>query len=157
MTAKYANKQRRREEVDFLRMEREANCWYARFDKTAPLCSEMGLPALGQRKKKQLLFLASLLQLFCIIVCFCIIAKRKADRNCRRTQLGAQIKMASPLNLVSVRQLAAQNNLIEIYFNPESRVISFRDQENSFHVNVYYTSGTVGTCVNHPVNCFDGM
>ena len=59
--------------------------------------------------------------------------------------------MTTPVNLVLVKLLAAKYSLIEIYYNPESRVVSFRDQENSFRVNVYYTTWTVGTCVNHPV------
>lgn len=62
------------------------------------------------------------------------------------------IKIAPPpiLQLDWIRQCARSHLFIEIYFNQESHVISFRNQEH-IDVNVYYTTGTVGTCVNHPL------
>jgi hypothetical protein len=59
------------------------------------------------------------------------------------------------LPLEEVRSLAASHNYKESQHNPTSRVIIFRSNGNnggggSMHVNVYYTTGTVGTCINHP-------
>ena len=59
--------------------------------------------------------------------------------------------MASALDLEVVREFASKHHLVEIYLNIASRVISFCDQGNNFRVNVYNSTGTVGTCVNHPV------
>lgn len=47
-----------------------------------------------------------------------------------------------------VREIAAQNYYNEIDYNEESRVISFRKEKT--RINVYYTTGTVGTCMDHP-------
>lgn len=60
---------------------------------------------------------------------------------------------SSLLSLASIRQLASLENLSEAYFNENSRVVSFvRGGETVERVrfNIYYTTGTVGTCVNHP-------
>jgi hypothetical protein len=60
------------------------------------------------------------------------------------------------LPLEDVRSLAVSHNYQEIQHNPTSRVIIFRSNGNngggsgSMQVNVYYTTGTVGTCLNHP-------
>ncbi|GAX19830.1 hypothetical protein FisN_11Lh301 [Fistulifera solaris] len=48
-----------------------------------------------------------------------------------------------------VREIAAQHDYQEISLNVTSRVISFRQQTT--RINVYYTTGTVSTCLNHPV------
>src|SRR6056297_937633 len=53
----------------------------------------------------------------------------------------------APLQLKKIRALAAAADLIEIYFNPTSRVISFAPQSSEGHnpltrLNVYYTTGT---------------
>jgi hypothetical protein len=49
-----------------------------------------------------------------------------------------------------VRSLAASHGYKEIQHNAASRVVSFHDDVRDTKVNVYYTTGTVGTCVNHP-------
>jgi hypothetical protein len=54
------------------------------------------------------------------------------------------------LKLEDVRSLAAFDNYKEIQHNSTSRVIIFRNPSGSTQVNVYYTTGTVGTCLNHP-------
>lgn len=41
-------------------------------------------------------------------------------------------------------------NLEEIYYNEESRVISFTDHNRQTRTNVYWTTRCVGTCLNHP-------
>lgn len=47
-----------------------------------------------------------------------------------------------------VRDIALNASYEEIDCNTTSKVISFR--KNSTRINVYYTAGTVGTCLNHP-------
>jgi hypothetical protein len=47
-----------------------------------------------------------------------------------------------------VREIAAHYNYNEIGYNEGSRVISFRKEKT--RINVYYTTGTVGTCMDHP-------
>ena len=55
------------------------------------------------------------------------------------------------LSLVEIRRIAAQNDYEEIDVNEKSRVISFRGGPNdATRINVYYTTGIVGTCLNHP-------
>jgi hypothetical protein len=57
------------------------------------------------------------------------------------------------LNLDHVRQLAATADLKEIYCNEDSKVISFvprSDHSPTKRINIYWTTGTVGTCVLHP-------
>lgn len=49
-----------------------------------------------------------------------------------------------------VRRIAESYDYVELSLNEESRVISFRSQSGSARINVYYTTGTVGTCLNHP-------
>mmetsp|Transcript_19859 Transcript_19859/g.25575 ORF Transcript_19859/g.25575 Transcript_19859/m.25575 type:complete len:408 (+) Transcript_19859:60-1283(+) len=62
-----------------------------------------------------------------------------------------------PLPLNDVRRLALECNLKEIQFNETSRVLAFRSKGNggkfgrsSTRFNVYYTTGTVGTYLEHP-------
>ncbi|KAK3259042.1 hypothetical protein CYMTET_31939 [Cymbomonas tetramitiformis] len=54
------------------------------------------------------------------------------------------------LNLPEVRECARRHGLDEIQFNERSRVIAFSDRARTVRINVYYTTGTVGTCVSHP-------
>ena len=60
------------------------------------------------------------------------------------------------LDVEEVRRLASAAGLKEIYYNQSSRVVSFAptdsDEEQNLlsRINVYYTTGTVGTCINHP-------
>jgi len=53
--------------------------------------------------------------------------------------------------LDQVRQIATSHKYKEISCNETSRVISFRDKASgSIRINVYYSTCTVGTCLNHP-------
>lgn len=52
------------------------------------------------------------------------------------------------LDLENIRALAKVHDYIEIEMNKESKLISFR--KGSTRINVYFTTGTVGTCLNHP-------
>ena len=52
------------------------------------------------------------------------------------------------LALENIRALAKDHDYIEIEMNKESKLISFR--KGSTRINVYFTTGTVGTCLNHP-------
>lgn len=59
------------------------------------------------------------------------------------------------MDLSSVRKLALEENFTEIYHNATSRVVSFikydgPDDDILIRMNVYWTTGTVGTCINHP-------
>ena len=62
------------------------------------------------------------------------------------------------LSLPAVRNAAADADLYEVYFNEQSRVISFApgnvyrgDTTLLTRMNVYYTTGTIATCLDHPV------
>lgn len=46
------------------------------------------------------------------------------------------------------QEVASSYDYVEISHNEKSRVVSFR--KNDTRINVYYTTGTVGTCLNHP-------
>ena len=54
------------------------------------------------------------------------------------------------LLLDSVRRSAARAGWSEIYFNATSKVVSFKKDSYSARINVYYSTGTVGTCIDHP-------
>jgi hypothetical protein len=49
-----------------------------------------------------------------------------------------------------VRGIAELNEYAELSLNKTSRVLSFCNQSGSVRINVYYTTGTVGTCLSHP-------
>jgi len=49
-----------------------------------------------------------------------------------------------------IRGIAAASSLKEVMFNPESRVISFKGEESEARINIYYTTRTVGTAMDHP-------
>lgn len=49
-----------------------------------------------------------------------------------------------------VREIADFHRYEEIQHNENSRVISFRNSTGNARINVYYTTGTVATCLNHP-------
>ena len=48
------------------------------------------------------------------------------------------------------RRLAQQAGLIEVALNRTSKVISFTPVDGNVRFNCYYTTGTVGTCLDHP-------
>eukprot|EP00934_Nitzschia_sp_Nitz4_P008103 Nitzschia sp. Nitz4//scaffold159_size51929//50516//51733//NITZ4_006889-RA/size51929-processed-gene-0.23-mRNA-1//-1//CDS//3329537604//8093//frame0 len=58
------------------------------------------------------------------------------------------------LNVEQVKSVAYQEGYFQIGHNVQSRVISFGQEDYSgrmlVRVNVYYTTGTVGTCLRHP-------
>lgn len=55
------------------------------------------------------------------------------------------------LSIQGIRFVATRHNYEEINFNETSKMISFRGGiGKSTRINVYYTTGTVGTCLNHP-------
>jgi hypothetical protein len=49
-----------------------------------------------------------------------------------------------------VRGVATETSFKEVDHNNESCVISFRSDGDATRINVYYTTGTIGTCLNHP-------
>jgi hypothetical protein len=55
-----------------------------------------------------------------------------------------------PIPLDTACQMASRHGYDEIYFNKQSRIISFRKEGT--RINVYYTTGTVGICLEHPRN-----
>lgn len=59
-----------------------------------------------------------------------------------------------PSRLEEIRQIAKASGLREIFYNEESRVVSFvpaRGNTNPLtRLNVYFTTMTVGTCIDHP-------
>ena len=48
-----------------------------------------------------------------------------------------------------IRGMASAFELEEVMFNEASKVISFKSDTNE-RINVYYTTRTVGTAINHP-------
>ena len=54
------------------------------------------------------------------------------------------------LSLQSVRNLAIKARLNLISLSETSRVISFGKPADNVRINVYWTTGTVGTCLEHP-------
>ncbi|KAJ1475637.1 hypothetical protein T484DRAFT_3159016 [Baffinella frigidus] len=55
------------------------------------------------------------------------------------------------LALDQVRKIASEERLKETFFNETSRVVSFApDSPGNARINVYYSTGTVGTCLDHP-------
>ena len=69
---------------------------------------------------------------------------------------------STALPLARVRQVASEERLTEVYYNEMSRVVSFAPSASTAigidgvasdaltRVNVYYTTGTVATCLQHP-------
>ena len=55
------------------------------------------------------------------------------------------------LSLDAIRSIANKHGYEELSHSEDSRVVSFRGgPAKSTRINVYYTTGTVGTCLNHP-------
>jgi len=57
------------------------------------------------------------------------------------------------LDLEEVKKLAVKEDYELIYFSKASRVVSFsstNDIDGNIRINVYWTTGTVGTCLAHP-------
>lgn len=55
-------------------------------------------------------------------------------------------------SLADVRKIAADVPAVkEFYVNDVSKVVSYKNTEHNCRINVYYTTGTVGTCLLHPV------
>lgn len=54
------------------------------------------------------------------------------------------------LSIDTIREIARHHNYQEVQFNETSRVIAFRNNHGTVRVNVYYTTGTVATCIDHP-------
>ena len=62
---------------------------------------------------------------------------------------------SATLPIAEVRNLAARYGWSEVQYNAESRVIAFTSMSETngrMRVNVYYTTGTVGTSLNHPID-----
>lgn len=63
------------------------------------------------------------------------------------------VLMTAIIPIETIRAIAARFSYEEIQWNETSRVISFRndsDQQGNIRINVYYTTGTVATCLHHP-------
>ena len=54
------------------------------------------------------------------------------------------------LDIETVRRIANQNGFDEVQYNDVSRVIAFQKGYPPCRVNVYYSTGTVATCLDHP-------
>jgi len=64
---------------------------------------------------------------------------------------------SAAITLSGARDLARRLGAEEILYNENSRVVSFK--KDGTRINVYYTTGTVGTCLIHPVqvNNYDNI
>jgi len=66
------------------------------------------------------------------------------------------VRMDWSMSLPDVRRLAGEAGLVEMSFNGQSRVVSFGPrvadygEQSMKRINVYWTTGTVGTCIEHP-------
>ena len=88
----------------------------------------------------------------------------KAHQDAVRVQPPRKVKCEFALDLKRVRALAQRCGLKEIQLNEKSRVVAFRKdvisgsglksevykEHGSVRINVYYTTGTVGTSLLHP-------
>ncbi|GFH57857.1 hypothetical protein CTEN210_14333 [Chaetoceros tenuissimus] len=57
------------------------------------------------------------------------------------------------LSLEAIRSIASRHGYEEVQFNETSRVIAFEKNTSnggSVRFNIYYTTGTVATCLDHP-------
>lgn len=54
------------------------------------------------------------------------------------------------LDLDTVRHIATSNGFEEVQFNEVSRIVAFQKESPRCRVNVYYSTGTVATCLDHP-------
>ena len=72
----------------------------------------------------------------------------KAGREGRKLPRRAGTMFQCVLDIAEVRRLAVRNGWQESQHNTVSRVLGFTRRRE--RVNVYYTTGTVGTCVDHP-------
>eukprot|EP01032_Pedospumella_encystans_P013611 gene13611-15661_t len=62
-------------------------------------------------------------------------------------------QIGDQLDVGEVRRTASEIvNIKEIGINEASKVISFQAVDSGWKINVYYTTGTVGTCVEHPIS-----
>ena len=52
------------------------------------------------------------------------------------------------MDIESVRRIAWRHNWEEVQINTRSCVVGFKRQNE--RINVYYTTGTVGSCLTHP-------
>ena len=62
------------------------------------------------------------------------------------------MRASSSLSISLIRDLADSSCFEEIDINETSRVISFYNHDIQCRVNVYYTTGTVATCLTHPIS-----
>lgn len=58
--------------------------------------------------------------------------------------------MTEVLPLAEVRSIATRYGYAEVQFKEKSRVVGFKSMSGDVRVNVYYTTGTVATCLSHP-------
>lgn len=79
-----------------------------------------------------------------ILLKLCYAGESLTSRN-STTNSGAVLPV---LPVTFVQQIAQVCGYTEVYHNEMSRMISFK--KGSTRINVYYTTGTVGTCLNHP-------
>lgn len=56
----------------------------------------------------------------------------------------------APLDVDAVRRAAASRGYREVQHNEASRVLGFVSRDGQARINVYYTTGTVGTSLEHP-------
>lgn len=73
-----------------------------------------------------------------------------ADGNGGRTPDAPAPRAEAPLNVDVVRRAAASRGYREVQHNEASRVLGFVSRDGQARINVYYTTGTVGTSLEHP-------
>ncbi|CAD7926944.1 unnamed protein product [Amoebophrya sp. A120] len=60
------------------------------------------------------------------------------------------MSMTSVLDLSKVRDIAREERATEVQYTPASRLVAFVTRGYRSRVNVWYTTGTVGTYIDHP-------
>jgi hypothetical protein len=73
-----------------------------------------------------------------------------ADGNGGRTPDAPGPRAEASLNVDAVRRAAASRGYREVQHNEASRVLGFVSRDGQARINVYYTTGTVGTSLEHP-------
>jgi hypothetical protein len=55
------------------------------------------------------------------------------------------------MSLPAIRSIASRYGYAEVQFNEGSRVVAFKSMDSKVRVNVYHTTGTVASCLFHPI------
>ena len=72
------------------------------------------------------------------------------ERSTKRARLEQDSSQEERLPIMEIRRLAGKAQCREVQFDKSARVVAFKNRNDDVRINVYYTTGTVGTYLNHP-------